>query len=51
MRALPETIAYLRAMIANESVDIMLIDVGELSALCDAAERPDLRCEACKSED
>jgi hypothetical protein len=38
MRTLPETIAYLRDMIANESVSIMLIESAELTALCDAAE-------------
>jgi hypothetical protein len=38
MRALPETIAYLRAMIANESVDLMLIETAELTVLLDDYE-------------
>ena len=39
MRAIPETIAYLRAMIANESVSLMLIETGEITALLDDYER------------
>lgn len=39
MRSLPETIAYLRTMIANPGVDLMLIETAELTALCDEAER------------
>lgn len=39
MRTIPETTAYLRDMIANESVSLMLIDVGELTALLDYIEQ------------
>ncbi len=50
MRTLDETIAYLRAMIANEQVHLILIETAELTVLCDAAEQ-DLRCKMCKSDD
>lgn len=33
MRTVPETIAYLRAMVANENVNLMLIEAAEMTPL------------------
>jgi hypothetical protein len=39
MRTLPETIAYLRTVIAANATDRMVIEASELAALCDEAEK------------